>query len=465
MSHVLTCPIRYFFVSNNVVDGCANKKEPGYEHMEWLRVQLQFMRERNMKAILIGHVPPARTENKMSWDETCWQKYALWMQQYRDVLVGEIFGHMNINHFMFQDFHEIENDVRNGHAPLTVSTRKAMEDELSISSAANYLIDLRDAWANLPLAAVIRADQQGSSAWTVLSSIWRKKDNVRNMQKSEDDIGGHWAERYSVSHVGPSVVPNYFPTIRIFEYNTTGLEYDKLANTAYVHGHPAPLQSVIQPDGNSEDGVSAERGGKVNPDLRRKKQKFKVPDPPSKSTPPGPAYSPQTLTLLGYKQYFANLTSINNDTVILEPKQDLTDERWKRGKHHGKKPKKGHAKPHPEKFEFKLEYETKHDKVFKLKDLTVRSYLDLARRIGDYNAEQMDWSNVNEQDDSDDYDYEVDIENKKKHKKKKGKHGNKTHKRTKEWFTFVKRAFVETIDASDIEEQFGVVMDGEREEL
>ncbi|KAL2153927.1 hypothetical protein VTH82DRAFT_2603 [Thermothelomyces myriococcoides] len=52
----------YFFDRNAGVDGCRDPAEPGYKQMEWLRVQLQFLRERGMKAILIGHVPPARTE-------------------------------------------------------------------------------------------------------------------------------------------------------------------------------------------------------------------------------------------------------------------------------------------------------------------------------------------------------------------------------------------------------------------
>ena len=91
---------RYFFTSNSAVDGCAKKHEPGYEHMEWLRIQLQILRDRGMKAILIGHVPPARVDSKESWDETCWQKYALFGRQFRDVIVGSLYGHMNIDHFM-----------------------------------------------------------------------------------------------------------------------------------------------------------------------------------------------------------------------------------------------------------------------------------------------------------------------------------------------------------------------------
>ena len=42
----------------------------------------------------------------------------------------------------------------------------------------------------------------------------------------------------------------------------------------------------------------------------------------------------------------------------------------------------------------------------------------------------------------------------KKHKHKKGKH-HKKHKASKEWFTFVKRAFVGTMDPHEIKEVFG----------
>ena len=98
----------YFFDSNSAVDGCDAKSEPGYEHFEWLRIQLEFLRQRRMKAILTGHVPPARTESKQNWDETCYQKYVLWLRQYRDVIVGSIFGHMNIDHFMFQDVSDLK---------------------------------------------------------------------------------------------------------------------------------------------------------------------------------------------------------------------------------------------------------------------------------------------------------------------------------------------------------------------
>ena len=60
-----------FFEHNAAVDGCAEKSEPGYQQMEWLRIQLQFIRQRGIKAILMEHVPPAGTEVKLLWHETC----------------------------------------------------------------------------------------------------------------------------------------------------------------------------------------------------------------------------------------------------------------------------------------------------------------------------------------------------------------------------------------------------------
>merc|ERR1711964_636886 len=105
-----------------------------------------------------------------------------------------------------------------------------------------------------------------------------------------------------------------------------------------------------------------------------------VPSPPAKSSPPGPAYSPQPLTLLGYTQYFANLTYINHDSYV--GNEEAEADKWHEGKHKGKHPKD--KVPHPKPFKFQVEYDTFTDPVYKLKDLTVRSYIKLAHRIGQY---------------------------------------------------------------------------------
>jgi endopolyphosphatase len=217
----------YFFGHNSAVDGCALRSEPGYEHMEWLRIQLQFMRQRGMKAILIGHVPPARTDSKQLWDETCWQKYTLWLQRYRDVVVGGLYGHMNIDHFMLQDTKEIDIVALEGGAAANEFARAMMDEELTSQSANDYLEELRESWSNIPNPATSLKSFDKAEDEESLEAV--TKENGKKGRESERDkalkkIGGPWGERFQVTNVGPSVVPNYFPTLRVIEYNITGLD-------------------------------------------------------------------------------------------------------------------------------------------------------------------------------------------------------------------------------------------------
>ncbi|KAF2761719.1 Endopolyphosphatase [Pseudovirgaria hyperparasitica] len=482
----------YFFASNSAVDGCAAKSEPGYEQFEWLRIQLQFMRERGMKAILIGHVPPARTENKESWEETCWQKYTLWMQQYRDVIIASMYGHMNIAHFMLQDFSEIRPDVLDGRMDPLSTQREFLGDEIKINSATDYLLDLRDEWSKLPTPPSAKSealdvddemecDGEDSTAWS-----WRKLATWLGVGKNKkhgkahgggrhaayrDKIGGKWGERYSVTHVQASVVPNYFPTMRIFSYNTSGLEH---ADSPVVRGRYLQQQTVLA-GANEVESETDDDDDDLDAQKKKKKKKYKftVPHPPSKHSPPGPAYSPQPLSLLGYTQFFANLTHINNDfTTPSDNEDDVSDfsglengaaqdvdgQRWKPGKHHGKHPHKHKdQEPHPNEFKYEVEYSTFDDKEFGLKDLTVRSYVKLARKIGAYRSagetdvSQEEYEGRDENDEEGDVvGGEVDAEKKHKNKKKKKKHEKRKHK-TKQWLAFVRRAFVETVDPASVE--------------
>lgn len=400
----------YFFDSNSYVDGCDAKSEPGYAHMEWLRIQLQIMRQRGMKAIMMGHVPPARTETKQSWDETCWQKYTLWMQQYRDVVIGGIFGHMNIDHFMLQDNHELEYDLsasgrkaRSRSNPFGVRELLVNEDgEMTITKSADYLEDLRNLWARLPTPpsgiSLLEAEEEldePESWWEALASKLgskkkgkkSKKDKEKEKRKFLKKIGGEFAERYSVSIVSPSVVPNYFPTIRIIEYNISGLEdaptfgSRNIISTASQQIEVEPVLEEDAPefsDGLQNDEIDALKKKK---DKKEKKHpSFTVPKPPKKSAPPGPAYSNQPLTFLSYTQYWANLTYINNDFTHLEESEDFDDERWRDGKHSGKK--KNHKTPKPNKFSYQIEYDTKNDSINPMPDLTVRSWVNLAMKLG-----------------------------------------------------------------------------------
>ncbi|KAI4660459.1 uncharacterized protein J4E78_005162 [Alternaria triticimaculans] len=536
---VISLNTMYFFTSNSAVDGCAKKREPGYEHMEWLRIQLDILRDRGMKAILIGHVPPARVDSKESWDETCWQKYTLFGRQFRDVIVGSLFGHMNIDHFMLQDFEHIEKDTENGKMG-ALDGRSALADgvelledgEVTVASASDYLLNLREAWAQLPApppksnkksrSKNVDDEEEKESMWEWLMAMVGKspKDRKEERKKYLEKIGGRYAERYAVTHVSPSVVPNYFPTLRIIEYNITGLEHLSVASSPIspptietpaeqLPITPTDYDEYDDYDYTGDEDVETTRKkhkGKKNKKKPRK-YKFKVPDGPSKSSPPGPAYSPQTLTWTRHVQYFANLTHINND--FLEPSPDaaiddrlsinndavqtifgfgvspdgrIENKKWNEGKHKKHQGKQPRPEPHPNEFVFEVEYDTKKDRGFK--DLTVRRWVEYARKIGaskgktkgveleveegdvedaveegedgvEGEVEDMVEVEEEETDEVDENDFVIAKHKKHKHEKgKKGKH-HKKHKASKEWYTFVKRAFVGTMDPKELKLVFG----------
>lgn len=462
----------YFFDNNAAVDGCALKSEPGFAHMEWLRIQLQFVRERGMKAILMGHVPPARTDSKQLWDETCWQKYTLWLKQYRDVVVGGLYGHMNIDHFVLQDSKDVDIVALSELTTNSNNVRVAMDEELTILSASDYLGELRKDWKDLPDPNILDVgeenDTDGSSGGKKRKNKKSKKDKKR--EKAEKKLGGPWGERFQVTHISPSIVPNYFPTLRVLEYNITGLDRSHVwSNPNSWFKGELSMDAEVTAAGErqvtfnlkeqtlveGDDILFDETSGKKKKSKKDKKKKKKkptdpnliVPEPPAKTAPPGPAYSPQTLTLLGYTQYFANLTHINNDFV--KP-TGFNAEKWREGKHKGKNP--ADDAPSPKPFEYRVEYDTFTDPVYKLKDMTVKSYIKLAHRIGQYKpVKGHSIDALEEVEDSEEMadDWELDSTGKKdkKDKKKKEKKQRKTQeKKNRPWLAFVKRAFVGTQD-------------------
>ena len=150
-------------------------------------------------------------------------------------------------------------------------------------------------------------------------------------------------------------MPNYFPTLRVIEYNTTGL--GKLALQQDTQIVTSTAGSVIPVDAQDASVSNPESASDASDSsMRNAKSNFEIPKPPSSASPPGPAYSNQPLTLLGYTQYFANLTRINDEVAVGGEKNARLD--------------------------FEVEYNTADD-VYQMKDLTVRSFFELATRIGE----------------------------------------------------------------------------------
>lgn len=459
----------YFFTSNAAVNGCADPSEPGYQQLEWLRIQLQFMRERGIKAILTGHVPPIRVDTKTNWEESCWQKYTLWLQQYRDVIVSSHYGHFNYDHFILQDFEDIKKSTRKGKMKQMAAAKESGED-VHTSVSASYFIDLRRAWSGLPTPpkSLEWARKLKSS---VLGLFKDDKQHRREVDEYREQVGGDFAERFSAAFVAASVVPNLYPSFRVFEYNITSV--DPHAGSEMATG------ASLGEDYSEEDAEmltkKKKKKGKKGKKKKKPRYKFEVPEAPSKSSPPGPAYSPQTFSLIKYTQYLANLTYINNDFHHLKGAEITSSPaKWSPGKHKGKKPGDDGEKPKPNKFEFEVEYDTHEDELYHLQDLTMPNLVHLAGQIGDCAGGEANseddvedgeaGASDEELEEEDEDDLDAELKKKKKHKKKKKKkkekkkHGRKHCKggrQNETWFAFVRRAFVETLSREEIEDQFG----------
>lgn len=429
----------YFFKSNSAVDGCAYKKEPGYQQMDWLRIQLQIMRERDMKVILIGHVPPARTKVKINWYNSCWQKYALWMKQYRDVVVGSVYGHMNIDHFILQDF----DDIEIGHKAVgALEGGGDGDDIIGIQSRMNYLQSVRASWSKIP------TPPPGYSPPTADREA--ETNGRRKKKKFLDKIGGPWSERYAVSLVSPSVIPVYFPTLRVIEYNISGLEdaetwfdhaskqkkHDKLTDDSDMDD----LNTLDSDDPDEEvlqDTTKKKKKKKKAKKKKGKKKKFIVPKPPSAGDTPGPAYANQPFTWLGYTQYFANITKFNEQAKQFESEFEaengISTFRDYLASKYASLASDEEREKEKVRFEYEVEYDTTDDPVYQMKDMTVNSYLDLARRMAkgrskaNTNAdESAQYEDEDEDEDEDTVDDEQD---------------QVQAQANRVWKTFLKRAF------------------------
>lgn len=429
----------YFFDSNNAVDGCAQKSEPGYNQMEWLRVQLQILRERGMKAILMGHVPPARSADKQAWDESCWQKYTLWLQRYRDVVVGGLYGHMNIDHFMFQDSKDIDmvglvNEER--MAPFVTENNY---ENFTIASKGSYLSSLRDLWADFPKPPTSVLEDEWSISDTdedVDATKKKKKKKKKSDKKKEKEkkkkffkkVGGEYAERFSLSFVSPSVVPNYFPSLRVIEYDITGME-------------KAPTWADVQ---HIKTGKKDEQWTDREIEIQKKSKKSPIPDPPPKTAPPGPAYSRQPLTFLNIAQYYANITKEEKTETKAATEDGVEDT----------------SSPKGLRVKYELEYHTEKDDIYQLHDLTVRSIYSLATRIGvgdtnpSLSAEtEADHTHVDENNTNEVEDASNAGKKKKKNKKKHTREKNRKYRKNKTWKAFAERAFVGYLAYDEIEDK------------
>lgn len=360
----------YFYIHNAAVDGCKDEDEPGTEQMDWLETELASLRNRKMVAYLTGHVPP----EKKSYSPSCYKRYTKLALEYQDVIVGHLFGHANIDHFFL---------LGNGKkikkakvATTTTRTRKTMLVE-TLSGDEEEFEYIRDIETETMVDDEDEEEEEEDEDEEDEEDV---SDRI-NVLEEEDNIPFHplglstylqdlWTQyssipkkfklnKYAIVQVSPSVVPTYYPTLRVFSYQLLGAENkNQEASVSELES----LEEKRQRRGERfQQELEQYFADQLNKDLPWDNSDFPTwggedeeEDDGDKKKKPRKGRHPQPVPVstfgfpLSFTQYWSNITLANLDPDNIKP-------------------------------EFVIEYHTKED--YGLQDLSAASYLDLARRI------------------------------------------------------------------------------------
>ena len=290
----------YFYDSNKAVDGCVRTKrgkakqvDPGTAQLDWLEVQLNLFRQRGMQVHLLGHVPPTAG----NYFDKCYRRYTDIVLRFQDTVVGQHFSHMNTDAFFIQEDEEEAYQQRVQLEPVHV------EDEQGLPA------DLKQDYSTLP-----------------------------GKGRTNQDM-------YSVFYIAPSVIPTYYPSIRLWTYNTT--EEARYASvTELLDSTPSEDQEqqdtseVDQDEDDTDDDLDHDQADvqgppfgslsrhhhRPTPPERRKgrKHKKKKRKPlPRHASPNSPSRTNTYLSLLGYSQWVMDIDEQNKAIEhILDPRID-----------------------------------------------------------------------------------------------------------------------------------------------
>ncbi|CAD6614485.1 BAK_1a_G0012740.mRNA.1.CDS.1 [Saccharomyces cerevisiae] len=375
---VLSINTLYLFKANPLVDNCNSKKEPGYQLLLWFGYVLEELRSRGMKVWLSGHVPPIAK----NFDQSCYDKFTLWTHEYRDIIIGGLYGHMNIDHFIPTDGKKARKSLLKAMEQSTRVQQGEDSNEEDEETELNRILDHAMAAKEVFLMGAKPSNKEAymnTVRDTYYRKVWNKLErvdekNVENEKKKKEKkdkkkkkpiTRKELIERYSIVNIGGSVIPTFNPSFRIWEYNITDIVND--SNFAVSEYKPwdeffESLNKIMEDSlledemdsSNIEVGINREKMGEKKNKKKKKNDKTMPIEMPDKYEL-GPAYVPQLFTPTRFVQFYADLEKIDQElhNSFVESK-DI--------------------------FRYEVEY-TSDEKPYSMDSLTVGSYLDLAGRL------------------------------------------------------------------------------------
>ena len=151
--------------------------------------------------------------------------YIAWTHEYRDVIVGGLYGHMNLDHFIpldsVQAYKSIQKDFKDEFKQKSVFSVED-EDDLALEDSNLYKAldeNFSDKFLELQVGFP-------NNKVTYLETL-REELYAPLKERNQEHF-----ERYSIAHVTASIIPTFNPGMRVWEYNITDLE-DKLQQVKF----------------------------------------------------------------------------------------------------------------------------------------------------------------------------------------------------------------------------------------
>ncbi|KAJ3035345.1 Endopolyphosphatase, partial [Rhizophlyctis rosea] len=202
---VVSINTMYLSNSNDLVKDCAGREgEDGYGGdavLKFLRQTLEGARGVGKTVHVVGHVPP----NPLNYGEGCYRGFARLARDFREVVVGQHYGHMNVDHFFFPTPHDGVGEHSLSPQPPSSSPSSSNTNTTTLLSTLS--VTRPDfSLQNTPVHSMV-------PGWFSMYFHY-----LMTHYHSESKRKAH--EMVQPVFVAPSVVPNMNPAVRVFEYNT-----------------------------------------------------------------------------------------------------------------------------------------------------------------------------------------------------------------------------------------------------
>ncbi|KAJ3122897.1 Endopolyphosphatase [Nowakowskiella sp. JEL0407] len=279
---VISLNTMYFFKSNSAVSDCTEDSVAGSVMLKWMQKVLKRNTSLKYPVYIIGHVPPTL----FNYYPKCYEKFSKVVEKYSAVIKGQMYGHMNIDHFVFptsptkQDskyvkrWQDLKKSKRQLKRPVPKESylifekqsdyyeSSALEDDEEIDETVfdyeDYDISLsiqndKEGYNN-PSEDQIRLSETGHiespkivvTGITFLQLYWKylmfHYESTMKRHKKKKSTASSWfaAKQKKVpmpAFVSPSVIPTYHSGVRVYEFSDGGNGKKKMETYGELTGY------------------------------------------------------------------------------------------------------------------------------------------------------------------------------------------------------------------------------------